>query len=387
MLGHHKLPAVLTAILLIGAFSDVVLLVRAAESAPRTILPGDRLKISVAEDEGLSGVYPVMGDGSIEFSYVGRLRVGGHSVDRIAEALAARLEKDLFKKATVQVAMSTFVEGSITIAGAVGTPGQIPYNSGTMITLLEAIVQVGGLAENSAGNEVQIHRLVGDGSLRREVITADVATMFEKGDLSRDQYLQPRDFIFVPDLGQGEKRKEYLVLGEIGMEGFHSWREGVDIIRAVTGAGGVSKDAQLDSVRLLRPNESGAYQAIPIDLSVLFAGGMQENKQVLPEDILYVPSKGNASAGQVYILGEVVRPGTAELPLNKSITLSRMILLRGGGTEGADLRKVRLIRTAPDGTRQELPYDIKRILDDGRFEDDIPLQDQDVIIVKRGWAS
>lgn len=347
----------------------------------RKIVQGDRLDVVVLKDESLSKVYPVMGDGTIEMAYAGRIYVANKTPESAAEVIERHLEADYFLDAQVRVNFSEFVQGAVVVMGAVNSPQRLEYRSEQMLTLMDALVAAGWLAQNANGREVKILRWSTEGGMHRDVVTVDVQAMWDAYDFKNDHYLQPRDVVVVPATGTSEEAMEFLVLGEVGNIGFHPWRENLDLIRAITGVGGFTREARLDSVRILRPDPAGQVSVIPVDMSVLFSGNMKENRQILAGDIIFVPSAASANAGQVHLLGEVNNPGSYDLPLNKSMTLSRLLLVRGGAKELANLRKVRVIRTGPDGTKQTLVHDVKEILDNGLFEQDVPLQDQDVIIV------
>jgi len=361
-----------------------VLVAPAAPAAPagRVIMLGDRLRITVKEDPEISRVYAVAGDGTIDFPMIGRIRVADLTTDGAADLIEKKLEEYYFKKATVRVEVAEFVEGSIMVLGAVKSPGVLPFKGDQIMTLLEAITMSGGLLDDADASQVRILRWKPGGGMEREVITVDVREMFNKMDFSRDQFLRPRDIIFVPALGEGKGRLEFLALGEVGEPGFHPWVDGMDIIRAITVVGGVTREAQLDACRLLRSDGRGNYVPIPVDLSrLLGSADMSMNVAVLPGDIIFVPSSRQASRGQVYLLGEVAQRGAVPLPLNREETLARLLLRAGGFTKFANENKVKLIRTAPDGSRQTLIVDVGRILKTGNFDDDIPLKDGDVIIV------
>ena len=62
-------------------------------------------------------------------------------------------------------------------------------------------------------------------------------------------------------------------------------------------------------------------------------------------------------------------------------TVARLVLEQGGMTQFANPGKVQIQRTAPDGSKKTLLTDVGRILKEGAFEEDVPLQDGDVIIV------
>ena len=208
--------------------------------------------------------------------------------------------------------------------------------------------------------------------------------MLEDLDFTGDQYLRPRDLIVVPSLGEGaERMNEYLVLGEFGSPGFHPWSPNLNMIRAVTRAGGVTREGILTAARVLREDpETGQFSAIPVDLSLLFgAADMSMNIPVQAGDIIFVPSARQATRGTVYFLGEVSREGAVSLPMNEEATLAKTILAQGGFAQFANKSRVRIQRTGPDGTKQTLHVDVGSILKDGAFEDDVPLLDGDVVIV------
>lgn len=355
----------------------------AAESKGRQIMAGDRLRITVTEDQEISKVYSVAGDGTIDFGYLGRINVDGLAPLDAADAIKARLEKSYFKKATVIVDVAEFVEGSVMMIGALNNPGALDFKGDQILTLMEAIALSGGLQANADGKNVRILRWQLAGGLERQIITVDVKTMVETLNFSNDQFLRPRDMVFVPKLGGGEKSSEFLALGEFGNPGFYPHQPGMDMIRAVALAGGVTREARLDAVRLLRPDgPDGQFRAIPVDLSRLFGSAdMQMNVPVQPGDILFAPSANQSSGGRIYLLGEVASPGIYPLPLQGEATLARMLLTNGGLGKFANPSRVRIQRTAPDGRRESLEVDVGRILKTGSFEDDVPLRDEDVVIV------
>ena len=346
------------------------------------VVAGDRLRIGVAEQSDLGGVYAVAGDGTIDFGFIGRITVADMTVSEAADMMERLLEEKYFKEATVAVEIQDFVEGSILVMGAVQKPDAIPFSGGQIMTLMEALSHCGGLDRNAAGKEVRILRWKVGGGMERQTITVDVQSMIDTLDFGKDQYLRPRDIVFVPTLGGSEGVSEYLALGDFTSPGFHPYTENLDVIRAVTRAGGVSRDARWDAARLLRPDKSGNYKVIPLDMSRLFSSAdMSVNMKILPGDILFVPSQQQASRGQVYLLGAVARPGAVSLSMDESMTVSKLILQSGGFDKFANDSKVRLMRTAPDGSRQTMIIDVGRILKVGTFEDDVPLKSGDVIVV------
>lgn len=367
--------------LLVGIFSATSF---AQEKYTKLVMGGDLLRITVEESPDLDGDYPVTGDGSIDFKYVGRISLEDKTIDDAAKYIEKLLEDSYFKQATVRVEVSEYVSGSVLLLGAVGKPGAIPYKGNEIMTLLEVIVGAGGMTSRAASDQVKIFRWKSGGSMQREVITVNLKKIMQEFDFSSDQYLRPRDIIVVPELGQEENMSEFLALGEFGSPGFHPTVDNMNMIRALTIAGGVSRAAQLESTRILRPGGDGNYSAIPVDLArLLGSADMKMNVNIYPGDIIFLPSSNLASGGRVYFLGEVEQPGIYPLSFTGDSTLARTILQRGGLTRFSNTSAIKVLRKAPDGSQQTIIYDVEKILKTGQFDQDIPLQDEDVIIISQ----
>jgi protein involved in polysaccharide export with SLBB domain len=350
--------------------------------AGRRILAGDRLNISVREQPDMSKVYAVAGDGSIDFDFAGRVVIAELTSDEATRKLESVLESRYFKEANVTISIANFVEGDVLMTGAVRAPGSLPFHGDSILTLMEAISRSGGLAGNAAGDRVRILRWMPGGSMERQSIEVNVQAMLDTMDFSDDQYLRPRDIVVVPSRGEEDGRNEFLALGEVKSPGFHPYSVDMDVIKAVTRMGGLGEFADWESARILRPKPDGEYALIPLDLGRLFsAADMSMNLPIQAGDIFFVPSIRNLVRAQVDLLGEVKQPGAISLNPGPNATVARIILGRGGITEFGNAGKVQVQRTAPDGSKKTMVVDVARILKKGTFEDDVPLQDGDIVIV------
>ena len=373
---------VATALLVAGWIAPAAAVTAPASKMIRHILNGDRLHITVVEAPEMSKVYAVAGDGSVDVALIGRVEIAELTGEEAAAKIEGLLEKDYFKHATVSVEVSEYVEGNILMLGEVLHPGTISYHGDEILTLIEAIAQSGGLGPQAAGKEVRILRWKPGSGMDRQVITVDVQTMMATLDFREDQFLRPRDIIIVPHLGQGEGSGEFLVLGEVHGAGFHPHSKGMDVIRAISAVGGFNPSANLPNARILRPDSHGGFNIVPVDLARLFNGAdMAQNVPVLAGDILFIPSVNQSTSGRIYLLGQVAQPGAYPLSLDQSATLARTILAYGGIPRFADGKRVKLLRFAPDGSKQSLIVDVETILKTGAFEKDVPLKNEDVVIV------
>lgn len=356
---------------------------RAADATAwrRPILAGDRVAVQVAESPDLDRIYPVASDGTIDFGLIGRVAVAELTLPQAEEKLEKQLEATYFKNATVSIHVDEYVEGNVLVLGEVEKPGELTMNQDTVMTLVEAIAKCGGMTPRAAGDQVRILRWKPGEGVQRQSIVVDVRSMMATLDFSNDQFLRPRDMVVVPGLGDSEGG-EFLALGEVGLPGFHPITESMDVIRAVSVAGGFRREAKLDAARLLRPDDKGNYSVVPLDLLRLFGNAdISVNRKILKGDILFVPSAEQSSAGRVYLLGAIERRGAYPLPIERDATLARVILAAGGFSKFSDGSHVKLQRTAPDGSRQTLVVNVEKILQTGAFDDDVQLRNEDVVII------
>ena len=83
---------------------------------------------------------------------------------------------------------------------------------------------------------------------------------------------------------------------------------------------------------------------------------------------------------KVLISGEVRAPGPMEIAAGEQLTLSEAILRAGNFTQWAKKDKVRMTR----GGSQQI-YDVRKIISEGRADNDPVLQDGDRIHVDKNW--
>jgi protein involved in polysaccharide export with SLBB domain len=363
----------------------------------RVIVPGDMLQVSVEEQSSINNTYGVGGDGTISLGELGRVEVAERSIADAETAVKKYLEASYFRQATVRISIAEFVEGEVTLMGAVGggySPGaamdqgilgvgsihRFGVKEGQLLSIFDAILQAGGLHPNANGKEVMILRWKPGYGLQREIFTVDVHSIFAEFKWENDQFLRPRDIVYVPFLKGDQSNQEILVLGSAGGTGYRRWYPGLNVLRLIATMGGLGPEG--NNARILRPDGSGGYGMIFIDVGLLLGqADMSQNREILPGDIFYVPPSGVSTAGEAWIMGEVGQPGPIIIPPKGEVTLARIIFQRGH-TKFANIKDVQISRRSPDGEIQKISFNVKDILDSGDFEKDFPIQDGDIIKVK-----
>ena len=120
---------------------------------------------------------------------------------------------------------------------------------------------------------------------------------------------------------------------------------------------------------------------IPYDR--LRVGDMRYNVVIRPGDIIWVPPP---TLGNVFIEGEVVRPGTFALPGDGDLTLKRLVAAAGGLTQTAVPQRVELTRRIGPEREVIMRLDYQAIRE-GR-EPDIFLKENDLVRVGTAfWAT
>lgn len=96
--------------------------------------------------------------------------------------------------------------------------------------------------------------------------------------------------------------------------------------------------------------------------------------QIFPGDSLLIPR-----AGLVYVLGDVGKAGAYVLDGRDTLTVEEAMALAGGGAHAAQLKRVQLVRTMPDGKKEEIIIPVNLILK-GQAPD-VAMKDGDILFV------
>src|SRR3954447_15849033 len=93
--------------------------------------------------------------------------------------------------------------------------------------------------------------------------------------------------------------------------------------------------------------------------------------------IIAVDHVSEKSRGKVYVYGAVRGQGPQEIPPDETYTVSKAIIRAGGFGDFADKRKIKLTRKSGEA----VTVDLKRVIEQGRTDEDVPVQPDDQIYV------
>ncbi|WP_432799129.1 polysaccharide biosynthesis/export family protein [Poriferisphaera sp. WC338] len=138
-------------------------------------------------------------------------------------------------------------------------------------------------------------------------------------------------------------------------------------------AGGVTT-AELDETSAL--GDLITQRIVEIPYERLVEGDLRYNIVIRPGDVIKVP---DPSAGFVYIMGEIARPGAYQVPGESDLTIKQLIASAGGLSQLAIPERVDLTRRVADAQEATLRINVRAIFEG--TEPDLYLKPNDLINV------
>jgi polysaccharide export outer membrane protein len=167
------------------------------ESAAGYVIgPGDSLDIFVWRNPELSVTVPVRPDGRISSPLVEDMVAAGKTATQLARDIEAVLG-EYVREPNVTVIVGEFVgqfTEQIRVVGQAAQPRSLPFRQG--MTVLDAMIEVGGLTPQAAGNRAKLVRWE-DG--RQVDIAVRLHDLVNKGRISANVALRPGDVLIIPE--------------------------------------------------------------------------------------------------------------------------------------------------------------------------------------------
>lgn len=170
---------------------------REAPSEDYVIGPMDQLQIFVWRNPDLSAKVQVRPDGRITTPLISDMPAVGKTPAMLADDMRYALG-EYIKDPIVSVIVENFsgtYSQQIRVVGATEKPASIPYRAN--MTILDAMIAVGGLNEFAAGNRSRLVRVDRKGG-RQVEYGVRLSDLLKNGDTSANVKLEPGDVIIIP---------------------------------------------------------------------------------------------------------------------------------------------------------------------------------------------
>lgn len=157
---------------------------------------GDVLNIFVWRNPEVSGSFVVRPDGMITTSLVEDIKVSGKTPTELARSIEEILGTYL-RDPIVTVTVNSFVgpfSEQIRVIGEAAQPQAINYTQ--HMTLLDVMIQVGGLTEFADGNDAVLVRIEDGKQKQYDVMIED---LLKDGEISANVDMLPGDIIIIPE--------------------------------------------------------------------------------------------------------------------------------------------------------------------------------------------
>jgi polysaccharide biosynthesis/export protein VpsN len=153
-----------------------------APTLSTTVGPGDVFEVSIVGEKDLPKEYRVQPDGTIDFPYINRVRVGGLEPQDIASLLRQKLsDAKILTDPQLSIVVKQYYSKKVSVVGQVTKPGTIPWTEG--LKLVDALSQSGWFTPLADSNHVTLTRNVAPGKTVTAVISVDAITDGQQGDI------------------------------------------------------------------------------------------------------------------------------------------------------------------------------------------------------------
>lgn len=202
MVAQHQRFVVLALVAALGVFGcttppPIASSAEAQPAAPDYLIgPGDSLSVFVYRAPELSADLPVRPDGRLSLPLVPDIEAAGRTPTQLARQLEERL-KEYVREPNVTVMVRSFVgpaNRQIRVIGEAAAPKALAYREG--LSVLDVLIEVGGLTRYAAGNRAEIVRRDAAGTPQH--IRVRLSDLLRDGDISQDVQMKPGDTLIIP---------------------------------------------------------------------------------------------------------------------------------------------------------------------------------------------
>ncbi|WP_206243153.1 XrtA/PEP-CTERM system exopolysaccharide export protein [Novosphingobium terrae] len=160
--------------------------------------PMDELTVFVWRNPELGSKVQVRPDGRITTPLITDMPAVGKTPSMLAQDIQLQLSQyiqDPLVSVIVTRFAGTFSE-QIRIVGATGKPASLPYRAN--MTILDAMIAVGGLSEYASGNRAKLIRY-DKATGHQQEFALRLGDLLKKGDSKANVMLMPGDVIIIPE--------------------------------------------------------------------------------------------------------------------------------------------------------------------------------------------
>lgn len=363
--------------------------------------PGDLITVTVFEliTPNVESVQTRRIDelGFIRLPVIGQIKASGLTTKQLEQSIIDILDPNILKNPTVTVIVQEGRQKTFSVLGAAGATGTYTLLKSDF-RLLDAIALARGISDETDTlyviRQVPLLDVVEGRAYGEDVRPGEVRPPLTPSDRGRSDEpagtIDPGQILedlrsgtepsgaSTPEAGGAPSDLDRALDSGPAAPGRTRWvnvnnqwvevEDTTSVVEPV--AGGV------DTGALPPPEQMVTQRVIEIDAKELIKGVAYHNIVVRPDDIIRVPAPVR---GNIYLGGEIARPGTYALPGERELTLKQAVIAAGGLGPLAIPERVDLIRRLDRSTEATVRLNLRAIFEG--VQPDIYLKPNDTINV------
>jgi polysaccharide export outer membrane protein len=242
--------------------------------------PKDVIAVTVFNEEAMSRPsLTVDAEGTVDMPHIGRVLVGGLTARQVEDTLVKRYSGAYLINPSISVIVKEYRNMIVYVQGAVRNAGAVELKGNP--TLLAALTEAGSLTSDAGSYIIITPAANGEeatGPTLPDARNAKNQTRIRREDvdngLANNVRLRAGDTIFVP------KADKFFVSGQVRTPGDYELTEGLNVLQALTLAGGTTDRAAKNRIKIKRL-VNGTMKEISV----------KENDLVQPGDTILVPTR------------------------------------------------------------------------------------------------
>ena len=310
---------------------------------------GDQIHIALPGETTLNKDFTVSIDGTINLPEIGIITIIGYSETELQKILHQSLSP-VFRDMS---GFSVFVAKKrllIHVMGYVKKPGKVFLSASANVQM--ALQAAGGLRSGAQLDKLQLRS-------SNNTNIFNYKKYLDSGDNNILPRLSSLDTLFVPASpmignievdfdptkmaagGDASDKCAIKVFGEVHQQGTFSFNPGTSLIEFLMKAGGVTRYAGVEQIRVITNGEPVLFNL----KHYLDSGDASLLPLITPGSTIFIPRQEEqikTGSSVVYVMGEVFKPGAYEG--KKDITFMDILANAGGPTRFAESRQIKIIK-------------------------------------------
>lgn len=340
--------------------------------------PGDEIVITLWGETELVTTHTISRSNTINVPKVGVINLAGKTLHDATLFIKGQMGKAYSTlrgarpRTFIDISLGQLKSINVKFVGEVRVPGIYPVHP--FSTVLTGLIQAGGVDTTGSLRNIQVIRK------SETIVHLDMYDLLTEGDDTQDIRLHDNDIVFVP-----VRESDVSVFGEIRRPGVYEMLEGETLAELVSYSGNFTPFARsLAVIKRVKPFSARQNEDQPLDAFYISREEMN-SWEIVTGDSVSVP-RILPEERTVFVRGRVKNPG--KYAYKDGMRLSEVLKL-AGGLEDPDFKpsiamdKGEILRKNPEGDYAVgIKLNLGSLLE-GSAEDNIPLENQDVIVIRR----